>query len=370
MKNILVLSLLTLTSLSCFAQTDSALDSYLAGHRFTLRMSADSTISLNNIDVSEMLTARMQGKRLFVYGQGYSHMLRLNNSMYTALLTFFTGHGLKYVFDESARSWIVDQDVFNRDTEIAASNFYNDRPAFYQRYFERVRRLFRQTSYRHYALDFERPHSFYKTLNLLAARLDEPHRNQFLLLAPYLTDTSYLSNSPKRFIRFYKEQQARFYQDSVLYHVALGTAYDEFRYLLGDPQPSTYTDNRNAMMAAHLLEQIRPMADGEVYYMSCGMAHSRPGKKDGTSKSLVWLLNESDELKRKIVVMNLYCDSCHVDGGGGNWQLGFMKGDVLESIRKAAQDDIVLFDLSALDGTYEYIREDYGDMLVFARNQQ
>jgi hypothetical protein len=86
-------------------------------------------------------------------------------------------------------------------------------------------------------------------------------------------------------------------------------------------------------------------------------------------KTTVRLLAESDVLQDKIVVMNLYCENCHAEGGGDNWAFPFMKGAILKSFQSAATDEIVLFDLSELGGEYDYLRRDYGDMLVFAKNQ-
>lgn len=369
-KHLVCTSLVLSLAVWCAGQRTASLQEYLSAHRYTIHQNEDSTVSFSGTGIPALLSEALKGKRMFVYGQGFSHMLHLNNSLHRAFATALVPLGLKDCFEESARSFIVIDNYFYRHTEIPASSFYNDRPAFYQLSFERERQAKAQASYQYLAMDFERPRSFYKAISLLASDLDASRKATFAKLAPYYHDTSYLSLSPTKFIRFYKEQQQSFIKDSAAFREVLGGGYNDFRYLLSDPDPSLYTGNRDKAMAGHLLQQARPIGNADLYFMSSGMAHSRPGVKDGMHRSLVHLLNEEPEFSDKIVIANLYCDNCIAIDGGANWQLGFMKGEVLKAFQQAAKDDIVLFDLSGLSSEYDYIKNDYGDMLVFARNQR
>ncbi len=349
------------------AQTDKVLDDYLATHRYSFTWRQDSSLAVTD-SLGAMLLTRMDGKSLFVYGEGWSHGLHLNNLVISALTELFENHGLKEFFTESARSWVAEDDYFLAHPALSAAAFYSAEAAFYQRSFERKRMLYSKGHYQYLAIDFERPHSLSRVLHLLVKDLPAENRGKINQLAPYIHDTTWLQLSPKKFIAFYEQQRDNFYKDSLAFKQALDNSYAAFRYLMIDPHPFEYHDNRNAMMADHILAQLLPPSNGDMYFLDCGMAHARPGKKDGLQKSTVHLLAESDRLKNKIVVTNLYCDSCIPIGD--NWALDFMKQKILASFKTAANAPITVFDLSDLPGDYKYIAEDYGQLLVYATHAE
>lgn len=369
-----LLPLLLLMTVLCHAQTDPVLDAYLATHRYPIKVEADSSTSFADNTLPELIDRKMQDKKLFVYGDGFSHMLNLNSYLSRMFVRHLLTHGLKYHFGESARSWAVRDAIYYRTPDAAFEVFYPGYPAFSREYYRREKALHAQYHYEYVGIDFERARSFARTMSLLLADVDKNNLPALYQLAPYLRDTaSFTTLSPKEFVKFYKQQQENFYRDSNNYKTLMGAAYADFRYLIGDTKPSTYQDNRNKNMAYHILERIGEPLASDIYYLNLGIAHTRRGKKDGTSKSTVTFLEDSPQLAGKILITQLYCENCVAEasqwGTGDNWALDFMKGQILASFSKAADSDIVLFDLSELPKGYEYIRNDYCDFLVFAKGQ-
>lgn len=367
-----IIFLLLACTQPAFSQTDPALDAYLNTHRYTIKQMPDSSTIFPNDSIPRMLDKQLENKRLFVYGDCFSHMLHLNAYLAFMFANYLSVHGLKYYFHESARSWNVEDELFYR-SNLPAKNFFKDASQFSLRYYEAERKLFKQGQFTYRGIDFERASGFHKTLQLLLDSVDNNRRAELYKLAPYFRDTSYLQLSRNKFVQFYEAQRDIFLRDSNLFKPLLGNAYACFLYLMNDPKPSTYFDNRNRNMAEHLLMDVGKTAPGEIYFLNLGTAHTRR-KKDGLAKTTVYLLNETPLFKDKILVTHLYCENCAAEansyGTGDNSWLPYMKDDVLSSFRQAAQGTITLFDLSEIPEKYHFIRDDYNDFLVFARGQQ
>jgi hypothetical protein len=75
----------------CIAQDGSDLKDYLANN--------NHSVELNDFSQQAVFfRSVMQNKTLFVYGEGGSHNLELNNQMRVYLLHEFSGINLKYFF--------------------------------------------------------------------------------------------------------------------------------------------------------------------------------------------------------------------------------------------------------------------------------
>jgi hypothetical protein len=281
-------------------------------------------------------------------------------------VSYLSQHGLKYVFEEGARAWAMEDDYFLQHPEIRVDDYYPFANKHARANYERQRAIYTQGSkFRIIGIDFERGQGMHKMLTAIMNRVGKENAEKVYVLAPYLRDTGYVKYDAKAFKRFYRKTQEDFYRDSSTLKGLLGAEYTDFKYLLTNNNINTPYGARNGPMADNLLAEIVPMDGSATYFLDCGMDHSRPNIKG----SLVNRLSESDVLKGKISVMNVVCDSCTTSvEPTSNWAFPFMKGSVMESFRNAAGSDIVLFDLSALPEQYDYIRA-YGDMLVFGRHQ-
>lgn len=360
-KTLLLLFLLPFVS---YAQdkTDPILDTYLAAHRLTIKLSDDNF--LPDRDITGFLSQKTQGKNLFIYGEGFSHNLRLNTQLRRMFMNYLIPNGLKYYFEEGARSWIVEDylrisDNVNIDSSFIRFSHYS--PAYYKA----EKELYKTGHYEYIAIDFERPQSFHRTLSMLLNTVDKEKQQKLCQLAPYFQDTSYLLLPRNKFVQFYKEQQNKFYTDSNSFKPLLRFAYPYFRYLMSDPEPASFNDNRNTNMAMHVLQQIGTPQPGELYILSIGLEHIQ--KRDGLRKTTTTILGESEQLKGRILITTLYCDKCEtVNGRGDNNWFKAMNGSILASFQKAANSDIVLFDLTTLPEQYKEICNNT-DLLVFAK---
>ena len=366
MRYILLLILIPWINLSS-AQTDSKLDAYLASHRYTLQLDADSAgVAFQGDALPAMLLNTMKDKQLFVYAEGFSHELKLNKLLRRMFMKQFIDHGLKYYFEEAARSWVVD-DYLQMDKSITIDEYFRSYTYRGRAFYKKENEVYKTGHYEYIAIDFERSNGFKRTIAMLLSAMSKDKQQQLCQLAPYIKDTSYYFLSPGKFVKFYSEQQSRFYADSNSYKHLMGNLYPYFRYLMSDPEPSSYNNNRNENMAIHVLAQIGEHPDpSEKYVLSIGAGHIM--YRDGVTKSTLGHLRDSKQLSGKILVTTLYCEQCHAEDNSGNGWAGYLKDDALRSFEKAANSDIVVFDLTELPAEYKYLAEK-NDLLVFARDQ-
>ncbi len=368
--NTRLLLLLTFLSSHCFAQTDPALDTYLASHRYAIRLEKDSSTSFDDARIPAMLDRAMLGKQMFVYGEGFSHALELNANLRRTFLRHFASRGLKYYFEESPRSWVVAINMHVAD-DLKLDSYYSKSIPYSKRYY-REEKLLRvgPVNFEYAATDFERKNSFHYVLGMISSEVGKAYMPRLLELAPYMQDTSYLSLSRRKFVKFYRTQRDRFLADSNSFKSVLGNVYPHFRYLMSDPLPASYDGNRNGNMARHILMQVGDARRGEVYLLRIGNGHIM--YRDGLRKTTLGVLRDSRQLNNKILVSNIYCENCSLKdrpGEGDNGGLRYIKGPVLESFRKAASNEITLFDLTELPPQLQYLTTK-SDLLIFAKGMQ
>lgn len=362
MRKIITVFVLLIISGRNFASDIDSLRSYLAAHQVIITRQANGELQQDEA-TKKLFSSAMQGKSLFVFGEGGSHFLHLNGDLWLMLLNHFNATGkLKYTFIEGDRSltyldnlYLNGQYTF-RDTDYKAHVVFmeKEKTTASQGHMHRL-----------VGIDFERPWNFRAALDEILAHVDKDNRGKLFDLAPYTRDSDYLKFRAKEWQPYYRKIGEAFYRDSALLKPLLKDQFEIFKYLVTNPNNSTPTGERNGPMAENLLAEIgRPRA-GDIYLLDCGMAHSRPNIK-GT---LVNILSRSDILKDKVTVMNVACIDCTTSVEPvSNWAFPFMKKDILDAFRTAAKADIVIYDLRDIPATYRYIR-DYGDLMVFAQRQ-
>lgn len=356
------------------AQTDPILDNYLASHRYIIKQATDSSLSFPDDKIPQLLQKCMRGKLMFVYGESFSHKLHFNSYILRLFIQYFEAHGLKYYFEESARSWVVEDDIYYHTPNVTVDSIMKDLSPFTRRFYELEKEVYLQGHYEYKAIDFERRQTFHTTLALLLSRVSPQNLEKLYTLAPYTKDTTYTTLSPKKFVAFYEALRDTFFNDSNSYKPLLGDMYPYFRYLMSDSLPSVYQDNRDKNMALHVLQQIQPLDTNAIYVLDQGMAHTDRSRDNIFTKSTVAYLQESDILKDKILITDTYCDNCNaansIWGMGSNDMFKYMKTSVLASFHKAAANDkVVLFDLTELPKKYAYLQARHNDLLIYAQNQ-
>lgn len=258
------------------------------------------------------------------------------------------------------------------DPNADYEKFYPERNAEVRAMWEHYKRIYNKYHFECKATDFERKWAFKQAIELLMDRVEANNRMELEALLPYIKDTTYMAISPAKFVKFLEEQRGNFYRDSSRIKLLAGNMYSGFRYLLTDPEPSQYTDNRNRNMANHVIWQMGRPEAGTVYIQTCGLAHARR-KGDVLQKSMVGYMEATDELKGRLLTLGLYCENCTPEpnqyGIGDNSSFRYIKDEVLMSFQQAAgNEQIVLFDLTKLPEKYQYLRKDNVDLLIFSKN--
>ncbi|MDR3679078.1 MAG: hypothetical protein P4L41_03860 [Flavipsychrobacter sp.] len=352
----------------CFYVTahsqENALLQYLSTHQSVIERNPDSTLVIST-ETEKILQQAIKGKKLFVFGEGCSHFLYLNGDLLVLSAKFLSRRGLKYYFVEGARGWAIEDNYFMQHPEIDADTYYHPANGHYRELYETKRKIYQGSKYKIVGIDFERPSGLRKALVLLTQNIDQTKLAALYKIAPYVSDTSYVHDDPKSFTRHYRQLQDDFYRDSTVLKPLLGSNYEDFKYLLTNPNINTPSGARNKPMAENLLNELSPIDKDALYLLDCGMDHSRPNIKG----SLVNILSNNEELRGKISVMNVVCDSCTTQvEETSNWAFPVIKGEVMQTFKKAARGNITLFDLSALSEEYDYIKA-YGNLLVLAQHQ-
>jgi hypothetical protein len=340
MKACTLLSISVLFATFCVAQNGSDIKAYLTNN--------SHPVILNDFaQESAFFRSVMHDKILFVFGEGGSHSLELNNQMRAYLLREFSGMNLKYFFIEYGRTT-----AFNYNQDLRSTGVH----------------------FEYKGIDMESFRSFYVAVKRMTAEVSPGGIDSIQLLHDILIDTSYLHyddadrfKNQAKFLQLYKGLERLFLRDASALETCLSPEhYKELRYFLSNPQTAPPAGNRNPGMAQNLLAEIVPIDTTATYLLDIGSAHSLLNRKQG----VIGILNHTDLLSNKMMIMNVYCDHCISNGEVLNGSLlKFMKGSVLEAFRDCAKGDLTIFNLANVPAELSYLRE-YGDLILFARNQQ
>jgi hypothetical protein len=165
----------------------------------------------------------------------------------------------------------------------------------------------------------------------------------------------------------YKELEVLFLHDSNALKACLLPEHNKkLGYFLSNPQTAPTEGNRNPRMAQNLQTEITPIDASATYLLDIGSAHSLLNRHG----AVIGILNNTAALSNKIVIMNVYCDNCSINGKVLKDNLiEFMKGDVLEAFRNNAKGELTIFNLADAPAGLSYLKK-YGDLILFAKNRQ
>ncbi len=354
MKKHITVLLLSVTSI-CRAQ-DTVLTAYLAQHRYA--------IDLNDPGAFHMLPDMMKGKNLFVLGEGGSHGLELYAPLKSAVLDQLATQNLKYFFIELGRSTAyILNNYLDKQTDSCTSAFTK-----YCRIMDHEKATIKKGhDFKLVGIDFEIRIDFNTALNQMFGNVDLgkcPTSKAFLA---DLLDSTCLKMTHKAFMKFYKAKREEFQQNKIAIKLELGDKYNGLEYLVTNQNTTRPNIDRNPAMSKNLLQEINPLDTSGVYFLTIGMAHSMPCD----NFSVVHKLCKSDVLKDRVLVMNLHCENCSLNGAPltGKTMLRFMNDQDIEAcFSKAAIGAYTLFDLSQLPDEYSDIKK-YGDLLLMAKGQ-
>ena len=351
----------------CLAQNGTDIHDYLANN--------SHRVALDDLSrEAPFFKSVMQNKILFVFGEGGSHDLELNNQMRVYLLQVFSGMNLKYFFIEGGRTTAFNHNRYLQSPDEGADSVYKIDTAF-RNQMRQIKRIYNSGLHFEYkGIDMESFRSFYVAVKRLTTEVSPPGIDSIQLLHDILIDTSYLHvddanrfENQAQFLRSYIRLERLFLHDSSVLQACLSPDhYKALRYFLSNPQTAPPAGNRNPGMAQNLLAEITPIDATATYLLDIGSAHSLLNRRQG----VIGILNTTGILSNKMMIMNVYCDNCSSHGKVLEGSLiKFMKGSVLEAFRDCAKGDLTIFNLANVPAALRYLRE-YGDLILFARDQQ
>ena len=360
----LLLTCLFFSKLSS-AQNLAELKTYLAGNSYPILLNDSS-------QGNAFFRSVMQNKTLFVYGEGGSHDLELNNQMRVYLLHQFSTLNLKYFFIEGARTAAYIHNQYLQNPDESSDSVYID--TAFRNQMRQIRRLYQAGFHFEYkGIDMEWSRGFYRAVKSITKDLSSDTIDSIKLLHAILIDTSYFHydntnrfKNQAQFLKRYKELKDLLLQDSGKLKACLDPEhYNELVYFLSNPQTAPPDGNRNPGMAENLLAEITPIDTSATYLLDIGSAHSLLSR----AAAVVGILNSTPSLSNKMVIMNVYCDNCRINGYVLKQNLIELKGEVLEVFRMSTKGDLTIFNIADAPPEFSYLKK-YGSLILFAKNQQ
>jgi hypothetical protein len=345
-----------------FSQNWSNLESYLKENSFSINL---DSLNERHDDFQQV----MQNKKLFVLGEGGSHNLKMYKPLKTYLLYQFVANNLKYYFVEYGRSYAYSFNQYLEEKEEITEY------PLLESYIKPLKELRKKGFYFECkGIDMERSKSFYNTIRDILKNYSSQQLNNFDVIKEILTDTTYLHyeenvflSNQKYFLDKYKIWKKEFAKDSTeIKQFLLQSEYQKVRYLLTNNQTNHPRANRNPDMAENLLNEISTSDTTQTYFLSIGLAHSLPNIKG----SVVGILNNSEKLKGKISVMNVFCENCKSKGVDIDNNSLFMRNQKVKDIfSKLSVNQFTVFNLTKIPQEFHYLKE-YGDFVLYTKNQE
>jgi hypothetical protein len=340
-----------------------------------LKTYLDSNSTPINLNQSnKIFKSVMKNKVLFVLGEGGSHDLELYYSLRPYLLSEFSKLNLKYFFIEGSRSRAFTNNEYLQNPADYSDSIFQNEPS-YKIEMKKIRQFYNSgTQFEYKGIDMEWSKRLYNATKSITVSLTQTTIKSIPLLYSILIDTAYLHyddkntfNNQKHFLKYYKNLQNIFVKDSTsLKNNLKPIQYQQLNYLLSNPQTSPPNGDRNSGMAKNLIAEISPIDTNATYLLDIGIAHSLLNRKS----AVIGILNETTILANKIVIMNVFCDECSINGKKLNDNpIEFMKGELLDIFRASAKNDLTIFDLSKVPAKFDYLKK-YGDLILFAKKQK
>jgi hypothetical protein len=349
----------------CPAQTIPELSGFLANHGYSVSLCAP-------LQGDTLLRSVMQNKILFVYGEGGSHDLELNNQMRVYLLHQFSTLNLKYFFIEGARTAAYIHNQYLQNPDESSDSVYRMDTAF-RNQMRQIKKLYEAGLHFEYkGIDMEWSRGFYRAVRSITKDLSPGTIDSIKLLHSILIDTNYFHydstsrfKNQAQFLKRYKQLKDLLLQDLGKLKACLDPEhYNELVYFLSNPQTAPPDGNRNPGMAENLLTEITPIDKSATYLLDIGSAHSLLSR----AGAVVGILNSTASLSNKMVIMNVYCDNCSINGNVLKENLIEMKGEVLQAFRMSTKGNLTIFNVADAPSEFSYLKK-YGSLILFAKNQ-
>lgn len=360
MKNttILFIVLLLVFCLNNVSKSQDGLNEYLSSHQypFSLQEGFDAR-------TSAMLKEKMGNYKLILQAQGGSHYLHMYTSLAPLWLSFLNKHfGATVFFNEAGHSASI---VYNRFLQTADTSLLVFRSKeLIKKLYQMNQSLPENRRLKFHGIDFESPRSYVLALQLIMPATQPPTEitSSIALIKnadPALPECDYVTDINKKL----KKELSRHTKSFMDF---FGGKFRDFeRIIMNEATCNDTRKNRNPNLAANFLSFDKEFQQ-RMYYAELGGAHTMLSRQ-ATAASII---NESDQFKNKVCVVNMYCANCTTveEGPASNWSFGNIEKDIAKYFLPFCKSDFTLFDLTGDDPLIKKFQA-YGQFLIVARNQ-
>jgi hypothetical protein len=358
MSKLLLSTLLTFYSFSCYSQID--LNGYLENHHYPF--SVDSGFSKSS---AEALKQKLGAYKLILLGEGGSHYLQFYEPLRLNWIKFLNKEfGMTHFFMEFGHSsgLLCNQYLQTGDVSYLPTARFTKNKIFWTSLFSYNQERGKDQQAYSFGVDFERTHSYLKALKLLLP-IDKPPITieSSIDLVRKLKDTT---KSCDEVISINSSLKSAFNRHQESFKQYLTGGYEDFKQIvMNNGSCADAEKNRNRHMADNFLNYAEKF-DDRIYYGQLGMAHTNL-----TSINTATIINNDVRFKDKVCVVNTYCYNCTTpEETVSNWQLRKIESDILEKLLPFCISDFTLFDFA--DDNREVKRfRDFGQFLIIAKNQ-
>ncbi|MES2372746.1 MAG: hypothetical protein V4557_09215 [Bacteroidota bacterium] len=340
-------------------KSQETLEEYLNTHYYPFSLT-------NGFDVktSVMLKQKLSPYKLVLQAEGGSHFLKLYEQLPMVWLSFLNNNfGTTRYFAEAGHSVSIVYNEYLRTGDAAYIVFPRRKP-FWKNLYAFNQSIPESKRISYYGIDFESSRTYLLALRLILPNITAPAEITTSIdliknADPALADCDYITGLNKT-LKKALDQNKKAFNDY------FGNRYRDFeRIVTNGASCNDIRNDRNPNMAANFLSFDREF-NQQMYYGELGAAHTILTRRV-TAASII---NNSEQFKDKVCVVNLFCDNCSTaeEGKATNWTLRDVEKDIAAYFLPLCKTDFTLFDLTDDNPAIKKFRA-YGQFLIIVRNQ-
>ncbi|MEJ7672801.1 MAG: hypothetical protein WKF59_08815 [Chitinophagaceae bacterium] len=193
------------------------------------------------------------------------------NKLRLIIINHLINYDLKFIFIEYGRAQAFINNYFLLTGDLLMpfdtankyqSNYYGELLG--------AKRLYNfNKKFKYVGIDFERPNSFYYAINNIIGTYNSSNKLYDPLFIK-LKDSTYKKYDYKTFLKYYKQINSNKYYETDYLKTDLGVNYNNFKYLITNPNTKGPTQLRTLPMFNNLLTELDQTDTGASYFLSIG----------------------------------------------------------------------------------------------------
>lgn len=354
MSRLLSFFLIISSAVPVSAQND--IREYLKTHHYSF-----SPITGFDGPTTNVLKQKFSNYKLILQGEGGSHFLNVYKTLPSLWIKFLNTHfGLTHFFMEAGHSSDI---LLNKYLETGDESYlYVNDKTFWRAIYGHNSTLPANNKLKYFGIDFESRLTYVQAMkSILPGTMPPQVIRSFIDLIKNANDSAKdcgyilsLNSKLKKALPGFRKEFAEFYKDQFI---------DFEKMVMNKGNCNDVYRNRNKNMYLNFLSFTREF-NKPIYYGELGEAHTIL-----KTKNTAYLINNSEEFKDKVCVINLYCHNCKTSiEDVSNWPLKNIEKDIQEYFLPYCNSDFTIFDVSDKTEITEKYRA-YGQFLIIAKNQ-